>query len=1227
MFDKWKHRFKKSLRRCMMPVLGLTMALGMGIGYVNQNTTEIHAAETNWTTGNSMRAGVYYEYIQWRIESYNSDGSVNIGIRDVAGVSGSLNYWCGNTMVYDNGTFIGRIYAPRNLYWYYGEQSISGTFRVSGTGRHYISTSTEVFRAYVTTTDLGFWINIPEKKHTITYNANGGSGNGVTDTVSLGKGYVTRQNMFTNVDKVFAGWNTKSDGSGTDWTRWIGRTWTWNYDYNITLYAQWKSPHNVTYKGNGGTYNGSDTWKDPKKVYIGSYYTTYSNDNFFTRDGYRFVGWNTKPDGSGTDWTGWINKPWQWSYDYDVTLYAQWQKIKHYNVNYNANGGSGSTASQRFTENENKSLSENGFKRAGHQFVGWNTQANGSGTSYANKQIVKNLTNVDESTVTLYAQWYATPKLKLYAQWTPIQYRIRYHGNGATSGSMDDQIFSYDETKTLTGNAFYNNGLKFKGWSTSSTGSVNYTDKQLVKNLSSTDGAIIDLYAVWDAKTTKTIVYNGNGATSGSTSSQAIMYTKTDTSLTKTFNKNGFTKSYYTFKGWNTKADGTGTSYKDQESFNVQNFFKNFGNNDSVTLYAQWDPYPYQVKYDANKGSGEMGTQDFVYDVAQNLYENQFTRYGYIFQGWSTSPNGSVQYKNKDNVKNLTTVKNGVVTLYAQWKPIRYTIRYHGNGATSGSMADMQMQYDEEKHLTKNVFKRESHIFNGWSTTPDGQGYGLVDQALVKNLTATNDAIIDLYAQWKPSENKTIPTISSKNAQYYIGDVVTKKDVIALAKAKAYDDDNKSYDVSGKIMILNMDWTDENGKTTKNVDPPLDGDATDVSGNKYDKVRKDLDTSEHGYYTVTYVVVDHHLNAVTSTSRITISSTYTVKFNGNAATSGTMKDQEFDFFDKKALSDNAFKKTGYQFNGWNTRADGKGTSYTNKQVVTRLLHNHKASMTLYAQWTPNTYTVRYNGNTATSGKMSDSQHVYDVAKKLNPNQYVKDGWKFVSWNTKADGTGARYTDQQSVINLTTVNKGIVTLYAQWNEAPKIKTKETYFFKNDTIPMTELLKYGKANDREQGDITTDMTIKTIQFGEESPKTPNMSGNLDTSREGTYTVVYTVTDNVGQTTTKKNKIYIVEKSDPLPPTIDENPKLYSRYIDKDYESTLEGHSKWKTDDRYSNALTSALTKVQKQKIKTWKKKHQNSKKYKGLSTSEKKIQMQKDCAKDLGFKLADVQANWN
>ena len=525
---------------------------------------------------------------------------------------------------------------------------------------------------------------------------------------------------------------------------------------------------------------------------------------------------------------------------------------------------------------------------------------------------------------------------------------------------MDDQIFSYDETKTLTENAFYNNGLKFKGWSTSSTGSVKYTDKQSVKNLSSTDGAVIDLYAVWDANTTKSIVYNGNGATGGSTSSQAITYTKTDTSLTKTFNKNGFTKSYYTFKGWNTKADGTGTSYKDQESFNVQNFFKNFGSSDSVTLYAQWDPYPYKVKYDANKGSGEMGTQDFVYDVAQNLYENLFTRYGYIFQGWSTSPNGNIQYKNKESVKNLTTVKNGVVTLYAQWKPVRYTIRFHGNGATGGSMADMQMQYDEEKHLTKNAFGWPKHVFTGWSTTPDGQGYGLVDQALVTNLTATNDAIIDLYAQWTPRKDKIIPTISSKNAQYYIGDVVTKKDVLALAKAKAYEDDNKSYDVSGKIMILNMDWTDENGKTTKNVEPPLDGDTTDANGNKYDKVRKDLDTSEHGYYTVTYVVVDQHMNAVTSTSRITISSTYTVKFNGNTATSGSMKDQEFDFFDKKALSDNAFKKTGYQFNGWNTHADGKGTSYTNKQVVTRLLHDHKASMTLYAQWTPNTYTVRYN---------------------------------------------------------------------------------------------------------------------------------------------------------------------------------------------------------------------------------------------------------------------------
>ena len=83
--------------------------------------------------------------------------------------------------------------------------------------------------------------------YTITYDGNGGSvtnngkkANKVKYTVSYGNGYVTRDSIFTRNGYVFVGWNEKKNGTGTDWTSWIGKSWNWTYKKNVTLYAQWK---------------------------------------------------------------------------------------------------------------------------------------------------------------------------------------------------------------------------------------------------------------------------------------------------------------------------------------------------------------------------------------------------------------------------------------------------------------------------------------------------------------------------------------------------------------------------------------------------------------------------------------------------------------------------------------------------------------------------------------------------------------------------------------------------------------------------------------------------------------------------------------------------------------------------------------------------------------------------------------------------------------------------
>lgn len=94
----------------------------------------------------------------------------------------------------------------------------------------------------------------------------------------------------------------------------------------------------------------------------------------------------------------------------------------------------------------------------------------------------------------------------------------------------------------------------------------------------------------------------------------------------------------------------------------------------------------------------------------------------------------------------------------------------------------------------------------------------------------------------------------------------------------------------------------------------------------------------------------------------------------------------------------------------------------------------KSVVVLYAQWKPITYKVRFDGNGATSGMMSDLTATYDEKKTLPANRYVKFGETFAGWNTKADGTGAAYRNKGEATNLASSQDDVVVLYAQWEDA-------------------------------------------------------------------------------------------------------------------------------------------------------------------------------------------------
>jgi len=151
-------------------------------------------------------------------------------------------------------------------------------------------------------------------------------------------------------------------------------------------------------------------------------------------------------------------------------------------------------------------------------------------------------------------------------------------------------------------------------------------------------------------------------------------------------------------------------------------------------------------------------------------------------------------------------------------------------------------------------------------------------------------------------------------------------------------------------------------------------------------------------------------------------SKYTAIFNGNGGSDGGSITQT----ENKELGTlPEVSREGYQFLGWFDSAEG-GNQITESTVMP------ENGATYYAHWKANTYSVKYDSNTG-SGDMSSTEFTYDVEGELRENTFEKEGYVFTGWNTEAGGSGTRYEDGSKVENLTSVDGGEVTLYAQWSE--------------------------------------------------------------------------------------------------------------------------------------------------------------------------------------------------
>lgn len=163
-------------------------------------------------------------------------------------------------------------------------------------------------------------------------------------------------------------------------------------------------------------------------------------------------------------------------------------------------------------------------------------------------------------------------------------------------------------------------------------------------------------------------------------------------------------------------------------------------------------------------------------------------------------------------------------------------------------------------------------------------------------------------------------------------------------------------------------------------------------------------------------------------------STFTLSFDANGGTGAPAAQSCTTTSTSCAIVISTLKptRTNYTFIGWATTPGASTAQYNDSARNVAMTKN----TTIYAVW-KNNYTIKFNGNGSTGGSMSNLSMVYGTAKKLTANAFTRTGYKFTSWNTKADGTGVAYTDKQSVNNLTTTAGKTVNLYAQW-ESPKGK---------------------------------------------------------------------------------------------------------------------------------------------------------------------------------------------
>ena len=350
--------------------------------------------------------------------------------------------------------------------------------------------------------------------------------------------------------------------------------------------------------------------------------------------------------------------------------------------------------------------------------------------------------------------------------------------------------------------------------------------------------------------------------------------------------------------------------------------------------------FPYTVVFNANGGTGTMNNQGFMYNVAENLHLNNYTRPGFVFEGWATSSEGPKVYDDEQSVSNLTATSGDTVTLYAKWNKIPYMVTltaqsgevllYDGDTLTGTGGANTHVSIADGSTV----------LFRGVNIT----GITNDNRHQWAGITCLGNAVIILDG----GTTNSVTGVYRSSGIY-----VPQHDSLTLQGSGTLNATGNEYaaGIGGGYGQLCGNITISQGVT--------------VTATKGDNGEYAIGASTCGTVTIGGV----QTGSISQSPFTTYP--YTVAFNANGGT-GTMTDQDFMYNVPKGLNANNFAYLQFSFDGWATSSDGP-KEYEEEQSVINLTETAGDTVTLYAKWRSHLVTLTlesenvklYDGDTLT----------------------------------------------------------------------------------------------------------------------------------------------------------------------------------------------------------------------------------------------------------------------